>query len=482
MKQLSNRNVPSRITRPIKIIQFGAGNFLRAFIDWFVEILNEQTDFNGDIAVVKPTGRGDYKNLREQDGLYHVLLNGFKSDAYVHERKLITCLQQIVNPYKDWNAYLKLAENPDIRFVVSNTTEAGIKFNTDDGFKDTVPHEFPAKLTRWLYHRFDYFEADPSKACIILPLELVEQNGVFLKSCILQYSSLWNLGDKFMRWVELQIFCDTVVDRIVSGYPKKMASSIQDELGLFDGLLVVGEWYHSWIIQAPESVSQELPFSKTDLNVKFVKDLDIYRKIKVRILNGSHTSLVPVGYLHGVDYVNEAMEHEVVGPFIEQAIYDEICPTLDVEDIEIENFVSETLERFRNPSLQHALLSISLNSISKFKTRLLPSMLKYKQIKGNWPPKLVFAFASLLAFYRGEMGAKIIQLSDDKKVLEFFNIHWQNNDGSKKGMTSFVKSVLGNKSFWDQDLSKNEELVEDLATHLLNIYREGIDRAIQTVF
>ena len=481
MQQLSNHTISKRNTRPIRVMQFGGGNFLRAFIDWMIEELNDKTSFNGDVAIVKPTEKGDYELLRRQDGMFHVVLNGIKGGRVLNEKRLITCIQQIIHPYREWREYLRSAENPDLRFVISNTTEAGIKYDSNDLFDANPPHEFPAKLTVWLYHRFIYFSGDSSKTCIFLPLELVEQNGDRLKECMIRYAQLWQLGEDFRNWVNSQIFCNTLVDRIVSGFPKETADDIQNELGVTDDLLVAGEYYHSWIIQAPLHVQKELPFSETDLNVKFVNDLNIYREIKVRILNGAHTSMVPVAYLYGIDYVRESIEDEVIGKFIKSVLFEEICPTLDFPSEELISFANDVIDRFRNPHLSHALMSISLNSISKFKTRVLPSLLEHTNRMGALPAKMTFSFASLLAFYSGRVGDRNIALKDDKEIVAFFKDSWEEAEPNHNDLTRLVRTFLSEEAFWGQDLTLIQGLADLIANHLENILRKGMQEAIKSV-
>jgi len=300
MQNLNRQITNKPKTLPLKVMQFGGGNFLRAFVDWMVHVLNQETNFNGGVVVVKPTERGDYQVLKSQDGLFTVVLDGIKNSKLVAEKILVDCVQNVVNPYSEWDAYIEMAKSPDIRFIVSNTTEAGIRFNAADAFEGNPPKEFPAKLTLWLYHRFQHFGNDITKGCILLPCELVEDNGEALKAAVLQYTAHWNLDGDFVNWIyTANHFCSTLVDRIVSGYPLDRADKIHSELGYEDKLLVSGEYYHSWVIKGPELVRKELPFAKTDLNVEFVHDLVPYREMKVRILNGAHTSMVPVGYLAG---------------------------------------------------------------------------------------------------------------------------------------------------------------------------------------
>ncbi len=479
MHPLNRKTTTEEKNLPIKMIQFGGGNFLRAFVDWMVDILNKETDFNGGIAIVKPTEGGDYSELKAQDGLFTVILDGIRNGKLVAEKSVVTSIQQVVNSYTEWETYLDLAKNPDIRFIVSNTTEAGIKFNKKDKFEDEPPTEFPAKLTIWLHKRFRYFEGDTSKGCILLPCELIENNGDALKKCVLAYADSWQLDNEFMEWIEsANHFCSTLVDRIVSGYPKDRAEKTQEELGYEDKLLVAGEYYHSWVIQGPDTVQKELPFSKTDLNVEFVDDLGPYREMKVRILNGAHTSMVPVGYLAGIRLVSEAMDDKEVSGFVESLLLEEAAKTLDFP-IEVKRkFIADVLDRFRNPLLKHQLISISLNSTSKFTARLLPTLKDYFAKEGKLPKRIVFGLSALIRLYKGEIDGESIPLRDDQDVLTFFAIQWNKFDSNELSLKELSQSILSNTSIWEEDLTTLHGLVESVSRNLVAIDKNGIHSAL----
>ena len=480
MKKLNREVVDRSKSLPLKIMQFGGGNFLRAFVDWMVQVLNEETDFKGGVVVVKPTERGDYLRLKSQDGLFTVVLDGIKNGELLAEKKLIDCVQEVINAYSEWDKYLALAKNDDLRFIVSNTTEAGIKFNPEDGFEENPPKEFPAKLIRWLYDRFQYFNGDPSKGCILLPCELIEDNGDALKRVILEYADLWNLGADFKNWIEnSNHFCSTLVDRIVAGYPSDRADKIIETLGYEDELLVAGEYYHSWVIQGNEIVRKELPFSKTDLNVEFVKDLAPYREMKVRILNGAHTSMVPVGYLAGLRFVREVMEDEEIGEFIQSLLQKEVAKTLDFPEPLKQNFIDGVQDRFRNPLLEHQLISISLNSTSKFVARLLPTLKDYYRNEGELPSRIVFGLSALIRFYKGEFNGKKIELKDDLRVLEFFNSTYSKLDSREMSSSEAIDIILRNTNIWSEDLSKIEGLAEAVTNNIRNIDSIGIKESIK---
>jgi len=461
-------------------MQFGGGNFLRAFVDWMVQVLNEETDFNGGIVVVKPTARGDYKALKSQDGLFTVVLDGIKKGELIAEKKVVDCVQEIVNPYAEWQNYLELAENPDIRFIVSNTTEAGIKFNAEDKLDDNPPKEFPGKLTRWLHHRFKHFKGDSAKGCILLPCELIVDNGLALKETILKYTDHWELEGKFKSWIQdSNHFCSTLVDRIVSGYPSERASEIFAEIGFEDDLVVAGEYYHSWVIQGNEIVSEELPFNKTDLNVEFVDDLAPYREMKVRILNGAHTSMVPVGYLSGIRFVKEAMDDNEVSSFVESLLEDEAAKTLNFSESVKQKFIADVLDRFRNPLLKHQLISISLNSTSKFVARLLPTLKDYKGLSGLLPKRIVFGLSALIRFYKGEFDGEPIELKDDKTVIEFFGSTYAKVDAEDISLLEAIELILGNVNIWSEDLSRIEGLDDMVFKNIQNIESKGIKESLK---
>ena len=482
MQKLNRQTTNKPKTLPLKVMQFGGGNFLRAFVDWMIQVLNNETDFHGGVAIIKPTERGDYQELKSQDGLFTVVLDGIKNGELVAEKTLVDCVQKVVNPYSEWESYLELAKNPNIRFIVSNTTEAGIMFNAADVLEDNPPKEFPAKLTIWLYHRFQYFGNDITKGCIFLPCELIEDNGATLKSVILEYAEHWNLHSDFVNWIyTANYFCSTLVDRIVSGYPADRAENIQSELDYEDNLLVAGEYYHSWVIKAPEFVKKELPVANTDLNVEFVDDLVSYREMKVRILNGSHTSMVPVGYLAGFRLVKDVMDDEFVSRFIETLLMQEIIKTLDFPDAVLHKFVQDVLDRFRNPLLKHQLISISLNSTSKFVARLLPTLTDYYVAQGSLPKRIVFGLSALIRFYKGEFNGEKIELNDDAKVLNFFASNWGKYESNDLKMNILVGVILSNTSVWGKDLTRFEGLVEMVTQNIISIENNGVLATLKTL-
>lgn len=467
MKPLNRQTTQLSDQRPIKVLQFGEGNFLRGFVDWIIDILNEKTDFNGAVQVVQPRDRSRriIEALQQQDGLFHVLLNGIQSGKPTQEKRLITCIASALNPYDDYDAYLKYGENPDLTFIFSNTTEAGIMYDEQDTSIDTIPASFPGKLTALLYHRFRHFNGAADKGLTIIPTELIQNNGDALRRIVLQYAQTWNLTSDFSKWMKGHvIFCNTLVDRIVPGFPQDTIQEVQQELGCADKLVVTAEPYHLLVIEAPASVQQAFPTDKAGLQVKFVSDLTPYRIRKVRILNGAHTALVPVAYLQGLRTVREALEDEKAGKFIREAIFQEIIPTLDLPETELEQFANDVLDRFRNPFIRHELISIALNAVSKYKVRVLPSVLAYKKHKGQLPEKLLYSLAALILFCKGEWNGETIPLNDTPEVLNFFAKAWE-----KESAAEVVAAVLSNKDFWDMDLTKVEGLPELVTMHLKHL-------------
>ena len=469
-----NRNTVQAESFTERILQFGEGNFLRAFANWMIHEMNHQANFDAGAVVIQPIANGLIKTLNNQDGLYTLYMNGIKNGEVLSERKVVDCIQRGINPYEDYDAYLANAENTNLRFVISNTTEAGISYNPEDNLEDAPQASFPGKLTALLYKRFHYFNGASEKGLIVIPCELIDRNGDNLKKIVLQYATDWNLDKGFFSWINNDnIFCNTLVDRIVPGYPIDKIDTITEELGYIDNLVVEGEQFHLWVIEAPESVKNEIPAKTCGLNIVFTNNMEPYRTRKVRILNGAHTSLVPVSYLYGIDKVRESLEDQVVGKFIQDAIFEEICPTLDLPEQELIQFSSAVLERFRNPYLEHDLISISLNSISKYKTRVLPSVLEYIKRKNALPKRLLFSLAALIAFYRGDRNGVNIPLKDDQSVLDFFAAQWVAFD-----VKAIAKATLQNVDFWGQDLTQFNGLLKEVTTSLNAITKHGMKEAL----
>ena len=467
-KKLDRTSAKCAAAPPTRILQFGEGNFLRAFVDWMVDILNEKTNFNTGVEVIQPISKGLGQMLNDQDGLYHVILKGLREGREIAETRLIKCISKCINPYEDFHAFLETAENPQLRFIISNTTEAGISFNASDTRYEILAETFPGKVAQLLWHRYKIFQGKRDSGFIFVPCELIEKNGEGLRLAILQYAELWKLPNDFAEWVNnANTFCNTLVDRIVPGFPRDNIDEIRAQIGYEDQLVVQAEPFHLWVVEAPDFVQQEFPLNAAGIDVKFVNDISPYRTRKVRILNGAHTSMVPVAYLAGLRTVMDSVNDKATGQFIRKAIFEEIIPTVDLSEEELKQFANDVIERFQNPFIRHELLSIALNSISKFKVRVLPSILEYYKRKGSLPENLVFSLAALLRFYKGEWKGEPIPLNDSVDVLEFFKNAWDNYDDGK-----FVEKVLSNEIFWGENLAKIEGLIEKVERDLERLNTE----------
>ncbi|HWR41866.1 tagaturonate reductase [Sporomusa sp.] len=491
MNKLNNQLHPAAAL-PERVIQFGEGNFLRAFADWMIHQMNQQGLFNGRAVLVQPIAEGLSKQINEQDGLYTLFLRGLKNGQPYEEKEIISSVSRCINPYGQWNECLACAENADIEFVISNTTEAGIAYDQTDKLENQPPVSFPGKLTAYLYHRFGHFNGDPAKGMVILPCELIDRNGDNLKKVVLQLADAWQLPAEFASWIEQHnYFLNTLVDRVVTGYPRDEIKELEAKLGYQDTILDTGELFHLWVIEGPEQLANRLPFTKAGLNVIWTDDMTPYRTRKVRILNGAHTSSVPAAFLYGLDTVGEMMEHDVMGKYVRQIVFDEIVPSINLDKAMLDDFAESVMERFRNPFIKHYLLSILLNSSSKFKARVLPSILEYKTKHGSLPVKLTFSLAALIAVYkdgqvegsgmkaRREQGDFVMK--DDVPVLEFFAEVWTAFDGSPESASQVAQRVLANISLWGQDLTQVEGLVAKTGDYLYRIATNGMRAAVQTI-
>ena len=421
----------NKTARTEKIIQFGEGGFLRGFVDWMIDKLNKAGKFDGSAVVVQPIKDGLCDTLSAQNCVYTHIIRGVEGV----EVSVIDSISRCVKPYDNFDEYLALAENPDFKYVVSNTTESGIVFSDEDKITDTPPKTFPAKLTVLLKKRYDLGLG----GFIFLPCELIERNGDNLKACVLKYADLWNLGDGFKEWIEkYNVFTNTLVDRINTGYPKG-----EDlDLGYEDAMVNASEFFHLWVIETEYDLEAELPFAEAGLNVIVTKsELEKYRTRKVRILNGAHTSLVPYALLSGFDTVKSCTDNEVMREHIRKCVFDEIIPTLDLPRDELISYAESVLERFANPYIKHYLSAISLNSVSKFKVRVLPSILEYIKRYGKTPKTLVFSLAKLIEFYKNGTP------NDSPEIIEFIKTHT-------------VREILANEEFFGTDISFLTEEVE----------------------
>ncbi|HFK4065036.1 TPA: tagaturonate reductase [Kluyvera ascorbata] len=480
MKTLNRHDFPGA-QYPERIIQFGEGNFLRAFVDWQIDLLNEHTDLNSGVVIVRPIASDFPPSLSTQDGLYTTIIRGLneKGEA-VSDARLIRSVNREISAYADYAEFLKLAHNPDMRFVFSNTTEAGISYHAGDKFDDAPAVSYPAKLTRLLFERFTHFNGAADKGWVIIPCELIDYNGEALHELVVRYAQEWALPAAFMTWLnESNAFCSTLVDRIVTGYPRDEATKLEAELGYKDGFLDTAEHFYLFVIQGPKSLASELRLDKLALNVLIVDDIKPYKERKVAILNGAHTALVPVAFQAGIDTVGEAMNDAEICAFVEKAIYEEIIPVLDLPKDELESFASAVTGRFRNPYIKHQLLSIALNGMTKFRTRILPQLLAGQKASGKLPARLTFALAALIAFYRAERNGEAYPVQDDAHWIDRYQQLWAQHRDQQISTTDLVKAVLSVSDHWEQDLTQVDGLVEQVATDLDAILTQGMRKAVQ---
>ena len=477
MKEL-NKETAFKPVHPERIIQFGEGNFLRAFIDWIVYNMNEKTDFDGSVVVVQPIEKGMVDMLNKQDCLYHVNLQGLDGGKTVNNLTMIDVISRALNPYEDSDAFLKLAEQPEMRFVISNTTEAGITFDPACKLTDSPASSYPGKLTQLLYHRFKTFDGDKTKGFIIFPCELIFLNGHKLKETIYQYIEHWSLGDEFKTWfTEACGVYATLVDRIVPGFPRKDIAEIQEKVGYKDNLVVQGEIFHLWVIEAPDYVAEEFPADKAGLNVLFVPTEEPYHERKVTLLNGPHTVLSPVSYLAGIDIVRDACQHKIIGKYIRKVMFDELMETLNLPKDELEKFANDVLERFNNPFVDHQVTSIMLNSFPKYQTRDLPGLKTYLERKGELPKGLVLGLAAIITYYKGGKrasdGAEIVP-NDAQEIMELLKSLWATGSTQKVAV-----GVLGAISIWGEDLNRISGLTDMVKGYLDDIQEKGMMSVVE---
>ncbi|MBR5586661.1 MAG: tagaturonate reductase [Clostridia bacterium] len=406
-----------------KIIQFGEGGFLRGFADWMIQKMNDSGLTDIGVVVVQPIKEGMCDTLSAQGCKYTHIIRGSEGV----ETTAVSCITRCIKPYDNYDEYLALAENPDFKFVLSNTTESGIAFVDSDKADDVPPSSFPAKVCQLLYKRFSL----GLDGFVFLPCELIDKNGENLKKTILQYADLWNLGEDFIAWInEKNVFCNTLVDRINTGYPKGETFEGLEN----DKMLNTSEFFHLWVIEGDKNALSDLPFEKAGLNVIITDNLEMYRTRKVRILNGAHTSMIPYAMLEGIETVGDCMNDENMRAFLNRCVFDEIIPTLDLPEKELLDYAENVFERFSNPYIRHLCASISLNSVSKFKVRVLPSLLEYIKRKNQMPENLIFSLYKLIEFY------KTGTPTDDENIIKFMR-------------EKSVAEILANKAFWDEDLS-----------------------------
>ena len=474
-----NKHFAPKSVMPEKVIQFGEGNFLRAFVDWIIWNMDQKTNFNGSVVVVQPLNGGMIDWLNGQDCLYHVNLQGRENGKPVNSLERIDVISRCLNPYSQFDAYMALAEQPEMRFVISNTTEAGIAFDPECKLDDKPCSSYPGKLVQLLYRRYQAFNGDPTKGLIIFPCELIFLNGHVLKDCIRKSLDLWQLPEGFREWFENSCgVYATLVDRIVPGFPRKEIAQIQEKIGYRDNLVVQAENFHLWVIEAPKEVAQEFPADKAGLHVLFVPSEEPYHKRKVTLLNGPHTVLSPVAYLSGVNIVRDACNHEVISKYIHKVQFDELMQTLDLPMEELQKFAADVLERFDNPFVDHQVTSIMLNSFPKFQARDLPGLKTYLERKGELPKGLVFGLAAIITYYKGGKRADGAEITpnDDPKIIELLQQLWATGDTQK-----VADGVLAAEFIWQEDLNKVAGLNQLLKQFLDLIQAKGMLDAVKTI-
>ena len=463
---------------PERVIQFGEGNFLRAFVDYFIDVLNEKAGFNSKVVLCQPIAPGLADVINEQEGLYTLFLRGFQNGEAVNKKRVISCVSRCLNPYQNYEEVLACADNPDLRFITCNTTEAGIVYDPSCQFADCPASSFPGKLTQFLYRRFQTFGEVAGKGFIVLSCELIDDNGKELEKCVLEYANQWQLGEEFINWIKTEnTFCSTLVDRIVTGYPRTEAAAICEELGYEDNLLDTGEIFGFWVIEGPSTLKDEFPVEQANLPVLITDNHKPYKQRKVRILNGAHTSFVLGAYLAGQNIVRDCMHDEVIRSFMNKTIYDEIIPTLDLPEKELKEFAAAVTERFQNPFIDHALLAISLNSTSKWKARVMPSLKEYVKRKGTIPECITASFAFYIAFYSGdaltedgllaERKGETYTIKDNRSVLEFYASHKEDT------VEQLVHAVCTNEAFWGEDLTQMDGFEAAVCADLEKIRTDG---------
>lgn len=473
LKALNKQNV-EKPALPIKILQFGEGNFLRAFVDWQIDKANEAGIMNHGVAIVQPIDKGMAGMLEQQDCLYHVYLEGVKDKQPVKDIRLVKSVQCAINPYEDYAAYEQIFLSPELEATVSNTTEAGIRYEEGDDLWALPPKSYPAKMTALLYKRFKHFSGDPTKGLCIICCELIENNGSTLREYVLRHAEYNKLGEDFIEWVEKYChFCDTLVDRIVPGFPRENIDEIKAELGFDDNLVVKAEFYHLWAIGGPgyEEVQRRLPLDKAGLHVIFMPTIKQFRDKKVRILNGSHTGMVPIGLQIGCETVMDAFNNADLEAFINTMVAEEVIPMIEEDQAELKEFAAGILERFYNPYIRHMLKTISLNSLSKWETRNFPTVLDNWKKAGKVAEKELFTFAALLTLYSGKVD---FTPDDTAEHVEFIQKVWNSDD-----VEATVKAIVENRNIWTVDLTEVEPFVEKVVGYVKVILAEGMAAALK---
>ena len=467
------------------ILQFGEGNFLRAFVDWMIDLSNEKYGKPGNVVIVQPIEAGLVDLINEQKGIYTLSMRGNTENGKKIENRVIKSVSRGINPYADFKAYIDFVESEDLKYVVSNTTEAGISYHEEDFKEDCVQDSFPAKVAQLLYFRYKKYDGDKDKGLVLLPVELIDDNGYYLKKYVDQHIENWGLEDGFKTWVdESNHFTSTLVDRIVTGRPSpEEAEEFAKENGYEDKLLVFSELFNLWVIEGDKNKAEDLAFEGLPCNVIWTDNVDPYKKRKVRILNGGHTSTVPAAVIHGFDIVRDFMEDEVFKTYLNDLIDIEVIPNIDLAKEDLLKFKNEVFLRFNNPYVDHKLLSITLNSISKFNARCLPSIVDYYNESGDVPKQFAFSLAALIRFYEIEKNSegyfgkdengKAYPVNDDEELLELF--------ANKAKDDNYIDEILAS-DIWEYDLEKLGDFKKQVKIYYKDIKEKSIKEVMEAIW
>lgn len=479
MKNL-NKSTVNKAERTVRILQFGEGNFLRAFVDWQLDVANEAGITDVGVAICQPILDAEHKvldtvnKLKAQDNMYHVYLEGVENKQPVKNVRLVRSVMDAFNPYVEYSKYEAYITSADIRFIVSNTTEAGIRYVEGDRLETRPPVSFPAKVTALLHKRFTHFDGDPSKGLIVICCELIEDNGSTLHEYVMRHARYNNLSEEFIAWVEnCCYFCDTLVDRIVPGFPKDTIDQIKAEIGYDDNLVVKGELYHLWAIggKGYKILQKELPLDQAGLHVLFMPSIKQFRDKKVRILNGSHTGMVPIAIQMGCETVKDAFGVAAIEKFVNDMVDKEVLPMIDEPIEELRDFSNGILERFYNPCIKHMLATISLNSLSKWEARNYPTLKDNWMKRGRLATYECFTFAALLTLYSGRND---FMPSDTPEFVEFIQRTWYSVDDNTERVTKVIKEG----SIFIEDFSLIPPFISTVAEYITDIESLGMTKAL----
>ncbi len=471
---------------PVKVLQFGEGNFLRAFVDSLIQIANNENVFGGRVTIIQPIPEGRADAINASDGLFTHIARGMYKGQPKEEIRIVGSVDKALKAYGEWDKVLDAAKDPAIKIVVSNTTEAGIAISPDDRFDDNPPRSFPAKVTRLLYERFKALGKDKAKL-VFIPCELIDRNGDVLKECVLKLCNNFGLEKDFIDWVNKDCtFCCSLVDRIVTGHPRDEIGDLAKRLGYEDNNLVVSELFHLWVIEGPSFVKDIFPLNEAGLNVIFTDDITPYRTRKVRILNGGHTSTVTLAYVAGLNYVKEMVEHPIIGKYLTDLLFDEVVPTIPGDDSEILAFAQEVLERFKNPYIKHALLDITLNSTSKLAVRVIPSLVDFYSMSEKLPNRLLLSIAGYLRFYKITRtdekaffgmrdNGEEYPIRDNREILEYMKNIWDIPDAapSLDQCRTIVEKALSHPKLEAEAILKVPAMIEKIALYLHDLLTKG---------